>query len=48
MQRLPVVLQSQGTREGEREGGGHATGKWGWVLGTAAVVTGRERERETE
>lgn len=48
MQRLPVVLQSQGTREGEREGGGHATGKRGRVLGTAAVVTGRERERETE
>lgn len=42
MQRLPAVLRSKGTRKREGEWGGHATGKRGWMLGTAAVVTGRE------
>ena len=48
MQRLPAVLHGEGAREGEREGGGHATGKRGWVLGTAAVVTEEGRARATE
>lgn len=43
MQRLPAVLRSEGTRERKGQGGSHATGKRGRMLGTAAIVTGRER-----
>ena len=42
MQRLPAILRSKGTRECKGEGGRHATGKRGWMLGTAAIVTGRK------
>ena len=42
MQRLPAVLRSEGAREREGERGSHATGKRGRMLGTAAIVTGRE------
>lgn len=43
MQRLPAVLRSKGARESEGERGCYATGKRGRMLGTAAIVTGRER-----
>lgn len=48
MQRLPAVLRSEGSREREGEGGSHATGKRGRMLGTAAIVTGGERGSQME
>lgn len=47
VQRLAAVLRCKGARERQWEWGGHATGKRGRMLGTAAVVTGKiVRERE--